>query len=127
MGWILNLFYSIFLVHTTLSFPLFQLDEAQAVLHRPSYDSALPVPNATRSFWIDTLGANPLAKEGSEGDLTSDSDVCIIGSGITGVSGAYHLAKQLDEEKELVERPLKVVILEARDFCKHPPLSEWCD
>lgn len=70
----------------------------------------LPVPNATKSFWINTPGANPLANEGSHGQLTQEADVCIIGSGISGVSAAYHLSKS--------ELPLSVVILEAREFCQ---------
>ncbi|KAF8346457.1 FAD dependent oxidoreductase [Amanita rubescens] len=71
--------------------------------------SDLPVPNATKSFWINTSGANPLAEEGSHGRLTQEADVCIIGSGISGVSAAYYLSKS--------ELPLSVVILEAREFC----------
>lgn len=81
----------------------------------------LPVPNSTRSFWIDTPGANPLAKEGSQGTLTADADVCIIGSGITGISAAYHLGIAL-EGNRYTETPLKVVVLEARDFCQRQNL-----
>jgi FAD dependent oxidoreductase len=75
----------------------------------------LPAPNPTKSFWIDTPHCNPLAKEGSTGLLTEDADICIIGSGITGVSAAYHLSKGL----ELLEKnaPCRVLILEARGFC----------
>ncbi|KAI0765583.1 FAD dependent oxidoreductase [Trametes elegans] len=95
------------------------LAEQQAVLERPlpgSEPAPLPVPNSTKSFWIDSPGANPLAKEGSEGPLTVDADIAIIGSGITGVSAAYHLSR-LVAEKGDTGKPLKVVILEARDFC----------
>ncbi|ESK91655.1 fad dependent oxidoreductase [Moniliophthora roreri MCA 2997] len=74
--------------------------------------SSLPVQNATTSFWFT---ANPLAKEGSEGPLTREADVCIIGSGITGASIAYHLAGEA--EGPGVQQPLRVVVLEARDFC----------
>jgi Glycine/D-amino acid oxidases (deaminating) len=78
----------------------------------------LPVPNPTRSFWIDTPGANPLAKEGSEGPLTDDASICIIGSGITGISTAYHLSKSLAAtNSNSTSRPIKAVVLEARDFC----------
>lgn len=76
-----------------------------------SNNTGLPVPNPTRSFWIDSPHANPLAKEGSSGPLTEDADICIIGAGITGVSSAYHLAQNLGTGKT-------VVILEARDFCE---------
>ncbi|KAG6916230.1 hypothetical protein DXG01_007813 [Tephrocybe rancida] len=89
------------------------IHNAEAIfdLPAPQHASALPVPNSTHSFWINTPGANPLAREGSEDDLISDADICIIGSGITGVSAAYHLAKSLKHSAS------KVVILEARDFC----------
>ncbi|KAF7356167.1 FAD dependent oxidoreductase [Mycena venus] len=81
--------------------------------------SSLPVPNPTRSFWIDTTGANPLAAEGSDGPFTEDADICIIGSGITGVSAAYHLSTAVERgDIPRADKPLRVVILEARDFCK---------
>lgn len=72
---------------------------------------SLPVDNPTKSFWLNTPDANPLADAGSTGELTEDADVCIIGSGITGVSAAWHLSNGL-------ERP-SVVILEAREFCTY--------
>ncbi|KAG6844794.1 hypothetical protein H0H87_003723 [Tephrocybe sp. NHM501043] len=88
------------------------INDVEAIfnLPPPQHVSALPVPNSTRSFW-NTPESNPLAREGSEGQLISDADVCIIGSGITGVSAAYHLAKNLEGTQ------LNVEILEARDFC----------
>ena len=75
--------------------------------------------NPTKSFWLDTPGANPLADEGSTGPLTREADICIIGSGITGVSAAWHLSKMLDKE-DLASRESRttVVILEAREFCE---------
>jgi hypothetical protein len=72
----------------------------------------LPAPNATKSFWINTPGANPLADQGSHDQLTPEADVCIIGSGISGVSAAYYLSKS--------GSPLNVVVLEAREFCQLP-------
>ncbi|KAG6815243.1 hypothetical protein H0H93_010465, partial [Arthromyces matolae] len=105
-----------------LSVPVLQEQAAQAIfdLPAPNYESStstsLPVPNSTHSFWINSPGANPLAKEGSEGELTVDADVCIIGSGITGVSVAYHLAKSL---ALLEDGQITAVVLEARDFCRN--------
>jgi hypothetical protein len=101
---------------SSLSVPVLQWDASQQSLKQPSDNPAapLPVPNSTRSFWLDSPGASPLAKEGSHGPLTTDADICIIGSGITGVSTAYHLAQKLGH----VDRPIKTVILEARDFCQ---------
>lgn len=77
--------------------------------------STLPVDNSTQSFWLRSPGVSPSPTEGSEGVLTSDADVCIIGSGITGVSAAYHLAQSLGSLR--VPKPINAVILEAREFC----------
>ena len=83
----------------------------------PDHDPAgLPVANPTKSFWINSANANPLAKEGSVGDLTIDADVCIIGSGVTGVSAAYHLSKAIKARGDTTPQ-FKAVILDARDFC----------
>lgn len=98
----------------------FPVPLGEAELHQAFFDSqlhlrdapaSLPVPNSTRSFWLHpSEEVNPLAKEGSEGPIASNADICIIGSGITGVSAAYQLSKSVPDKK--------VVILEARDFCK---------
>ncbi|KAJ7210403.1 FAD dependent oxidoreductase [Mycena pura] len=101
-----------------------QLEHSRNVFeveNRSKGPASLPVPNPSRSFWIDSPNANPLAEEGSNGPLTDDADVCIIGSGITGVSAAYHLsvAAQRGELPRVAERPWRVVILEARDFCRN--------
>lgn len=84
----------------------------------------LPVPHPTKSFWINSSpDANPHAKEGSTDPLTEDADICIIGSGITGVSAAYWLARSVTARKggakTTLQKPFKIVILEARDFCPH--------
>ncbi|KAJ3762207.1 FAD dependent oxidoreductase [Lentinula raphanica] len=98
---------------TALPVPTSRLQRCQDNLQSTeAADECLPAQNPTESFWLNTPNANPLAKEGSTGDLPAVADVCIIGSGITGVSVAYHLATQAQQEK-----PLKVIILEARDFC----------
>lgn len=99
-----------------VSVPLNTYAESLSVLasHKGGPETTLPVSNPTTSFWL-VPGANPLAAEGSTGPLTTDADVCIIGSGITGLSAAYHLAKTLGDTAAAT--PLKVVIVEARDFC----------
>ncbi|KIY66345.1 FAD dependent oxidoreductase [Cylindrobasidium torrendii FP15055 ss-10] len=89
-----------------LAYEQFPLNDApQSLLWNKT---PLPLTNATRSFWIDTPGANPLAKEGSTGQLTHSADVCIIGSGISGISAAYELSK---------EPGLNLAVFEARGFC----------
>ncbi|TFK48504.1 FAD dependent oxidoreductase [Heliocybe sulcata] len=101
---------------STFPVPLNLLADAQLALTQPTEypPASLPVPNPTKSYWLHgESGVNPLASEGSEGPLTADADICVIGAGITGVSTAYHLSKLVRNPV----RPLKVVILEARDFC----------
>ena len=101
----------------TLHDPL--LDQFQAIFSPPSESpsESFPVSNATRSFWMNGApGVNPLARAGSTGPLTTDADICIIGSGMTGVSVAYHLSK-LFRDNATSQDALSVVILEARDFC----------
>jgi hypothetical protein len=73
------------------SISLNQLNISQSLLkeltsHPPANP---PAPNPTKSFWIDSApDVNPLAREGSEGALTTGVDICIIGSGITGMESA---------------------------------------
>ena len=104
----------------TLPIPLNEWENQQKVFsvdHSNPEPAGLPSPSPTRSFWADSSpDANPLAREGSTGSLTSDADVCIIGSGITGVAVAYHLSEAIETNVER-QSPLKVAILEARDFC----------
>jgi hypothetical protein len=90
--------------------------EGVARVSLPEQRASLPAPNPTVPFWAASPDDNPLAKEGSQGDLTTDADLCIIGSGITGVGAAYHLSKLAQSSAN--RKPFKAVILEARDFCE---------
>ncbi len=106
-----------------LSFPLpslaIPLEDRQEHLSFEQVAS-LPVDNPTKSFWINSPNANLLAGEGSEGPLTDDADICIIGSGMTGVSSAYHIAKAVEElGLKDASSNIKAVVLEARDFCQY--------
>ncbi|KIJ65352.1 hypothetical protein HYDPIDRAFT_174844 [Hydnomerulius pinastri MD-312] len=98
---------------------------ASAQTDPPPKPAGLPSRNPTSSFWTHSSpDANPLAREGSEGSLTTDADICIIGSGITGVGVAYHLSEAVvSAQSQLAatttNAPLRVVILEARDFCRN--------
>ncbi|KAJ7066123.1 FAD dependent oxidoreductase [Mycena amicta] len=109
-------------------FPLLRLvfafsippEDIQSPISLKHAPASLPHVDPTHSFWTHTPGANPLASEGSAGDLTEDADVCIIGSGITGVSAAYHLANVVAEGTFPLpagKSQLRAVVLEARDFC----------
>ncbi|KAF7968733.1 hypothetical protein HWV62_29610 [Athelia sp. TMB] len=102
----------------SVTVPLNQLKTEQSVLNRPTTHGPahLPVPNPSKSFWIDSSpDPSPLRLEGSSGDLTDEADVCIIGSGITGVGVAHHLSQAVATSR--IKAGLKVVILEAREFC----------
>ena len=96
---------------SSLPFPLTSWSETHdALLNLKDVKPApLPVPNPTNSFWLDSApDVNPLAKQGSTESLPDEADVCIIGSGITGVSAAYHLSRLLTDKRDT---PLRVVIL----------------
>jgi NADH dehydrogenase FAD-containing subunit len=72
----------------------------------------------TSSYWLQD-GANPLAKQGATDNFThQDVDVVIIGSGITGISAAYHLVQRLKTDKLSRAGEFRIVVLEARNFCK---------
>ncbi|EKM50830.1 uncharacterized protein PHACADRAFT_200761 [Phanerochaete carnosa HHB-10118-sp] len=98
--------------------PLSVLAQHQVVLEQPASKPppSLPVSNATESFWLRSPRVFPTPAHGSEGPLTVDADICIIGSGITGVSAAYHLATHYASNSARKD-PIKTVILEAREFC----------
>ena len=103
-----------------LPIPLNILDAHEEAINLPppQQQVPLPVPNSTRSFWFTSSDVHPTPTEGSEGSLPQDTDICIIGSGISGVSAAYHLAKGLNRDRTLGgDSSLKAVILEAREFC----------
>ena len=79
-------------------------------------EAVLPVPNPTQSFWLD-IGNDPqfdLAKTGSTGPLSPEADICIIGSGSSGISAVYHLSKLLKD----CGNPTSITLLEAREFCR---------
>jgi glycine/D-amino acid oxidase-like deaminating enzyme len=59
---------------------------------------------------------SPIAKHGAEATIPEYADVVIIGSGITGTSVARTLI-DYDEKHRGDNRPLQIVMLEARDAC----------
>jgi len=69
----------------------------QHLYHSSALDVAAPVP----SWWRDSVTAPPPEYPSLEGDI--EADVAIIGGGYTGLSAAYHLAK---------EHGIKAVVLE---------------
>jgi len=104
--------------HTISPYP--SPDESLLPFPEQPLPVSLPAPNASSSFWLDSPGANPLANEGSNGSLTGDADVCVIGSGITGIGAVWNLVKGFRERPRVRRENLTVVVFEAREFC------EWC-
>lgn len=106
----------LYTMSATLPVPLNVRAQEQQALFLPAHKpTSLPVANSTTSFWLKSPNVSPSPTHGSEGPLANDVDVCIIGSGITGVSAAYHLANEFKDSG----RDVKAVILEAREFCAH--------
>ncbi|KAF8515231.1 FAD dependent oxidoreductase-domain-containing protein [Hysterangium stoloniferum] len=98
---------------TQASHPQYRLSLSQTACNF-SHPVSLPHEHPTKSFWTHgTPNANPLAREGSRGSLTTDVDIAIIGSGITGIGAAVHLVNILNA----LDMGMNVVVLEARDFC----------
>lgn len=67
-----------------------------------------PVPNPIESYWqrdrheLDSIRSTPL--------LPSECDIIIVGSGMAGITTAYHLLRDNPE-------PPRILILEARTLC----------
>jgi len=74
----------------------------------------LPVSNPTTPYWRTKL--HRLDSHRSTETLPSESDVVIIGSGISGVSVAYHLSQPDTGAGEASPAP-SILLLEARQVC----------
>ncbi|PWN54203.1 FAD dependent oxidoreductase [Violaceomyces palustris] len=76
--------------------------------------SPLPSESPTSSYWTSTFEPPPslgiVRPLHQIGEIPNKADVVIIGSGVTGVSAAYHLSRRFPSGSS-------VAILEARDFC----------
>lgn len=127
---------------STFPLPLDSYAEFEALFQAStaSGPASLPVASPTKPFWShpglskdwpirddgsDPEGAkstNPYARSGSEGALTEEADLVIIGSGITGVSIALELSRLV---RKVDNQRMKVVILEARDFCTRYFFGLW--
>jgi glycine/D-amino acid oxidase-like deaminating enzyme len=91
---------------------------------RMARDPGLPVPSPTMSYWQDPEHSFAHVRSTA---LPKDTDVALIGSGITAVSTAQHLLR--------LEPSLRIVILEARSAISgatgrnggHIKASPWAD
>lgn len=72
----------------------------------------LPVPNSTASYWRSE--PHRLDEYRSTEQLPSQADIVIIGTGIAGVSTAYHLLDR--EDNDDAPQP-SILLLEARQVC----------
>lgn len=86
------------------------------LFQRLAISPGIPVDNPCDSYWMSP--PSPIAKHGSgPGTVIPEyADVVIIGSGITGTSVARTLL-DYDDKHRGENRPLHVVMLEARDAC----------
>ena len=66
--------------------------------HPTALDPSAPVP----SWWRDSVAAPPAEYAPLQGEV--EADVAIIGSGYTGLSAAYHLAKDYGIKAVVLER-----------------------
>jgi len=67
----------------------------------------LPVPNPIKPYWLSE--PHKLAEFRSTTDLPAACDIAIIGSGMAGITTAYHLLRH--------NKRSRIVILEARQLC----------
>jgi glycine/D-amino acid oxidase-like deaminating enzyme len=66
--------------------------------HPSALDTAAPVP----SWWRESVAAPPAEYAPLEGDV--ETDVAVIGGGFTGLSAAYHLAREHGIRAVVLER-----------------------
>lgn len=76
-------------------------------------ETMLPVPNPTESYWRSE--PHWLDEHRSTAHLPAAADIVIIGTGIAGVSTAYHLVNSV-EKAGIAPQP-SILLLEARQVC----------
>ncbi|KAF5250533.1 hypothetical protein FOXYS1_14875, partial [Fusarium oxysporum] len=80
-----------------------------SLLERASSEPGFPVPEPTKSYWLDDPPF-PALCDIQDDKLPSEVDIVIIGSGITGAAVTKSLL-------ELSDSNLRVVVCEARQLC----------
>lgn len=76
----------------------------------------LPKEDYTVSFWLANARNSHHLERRTTQDLPTEVDLCIIGSGLSGVMLVYFLMTALADSKDPQE-PLRILMLEARQFC----------
>ncbi|RDW78672.1 NAD(P)/FAD-dependent oxidoreductase [Aspergillus mulundensis] len=74
-----------------------------------------PVPNSTTPYWRSD--PHRLDEHRSTAHLPQEADIVIIGTGIAGVSTAYHLVGSNKNNGETSQRGPSILLLEARQVC----------
>ncbi|TFK36432.1 FAD dependent oxidoreductase [Crucibulum laeve] len=77
-----------------------------------SLSPGLPVTNPSMPYWMDPQ--SPITKHGRNSLLPEYADIVIIGSGITGTAIVRTILDNYDPNED---KPLTIVMLEARDTC----------
>ncbi|PWN51659.1 FAD dependent oxidoreductase [Violaceomyces palustris] len=86
---------------------------------RPGIDPpGLPRPDPCLSYWLAHSQDSPYTDGFCSTELLpQQSDIVIVGSGMSGVLTAYFLMKELTEEGRGGGRSASLTMIEARDFC----------
>ncbi|KAI5236657.1 nucleotide-binding domain-containing protein [Aureobasidium subglaciale] len=84
----------------------------EALVARINHGPSLPNRNPTKSYWLENPPFPELVNTRSN-ELPTETDVIIIGSGITGAA----VARSLLQEGKRNGRDINITILEARDIC----------
>ena len=88
-----------------------EMNDFGASASTTAHAGCFPVKDSTTPYWRSQL--HSLDQYRSTEDLPTNCDVAIIGSGMAGVSVAYHLTKDLKEGEAFPS----IVLLEARQVC----------
>jgi len=85
-----------------------------ALFSRIRSSPGVPINDPCTSYW--SLHPSPISRHGANGNLPKYADIVVIGSGITGTSFARAIL-DYDALHGLTGKPLRVLMLEARDVC----------
>jgi hypothetical protein len=88
-----------------------EIDDFGASAGATTKARCFPVEDSTTPYWRSQL--HSIDQHRSTEELPAECDVAIVGSGMAGVSIAYHLTKSSKEG----EMTPAIVILEARQVC----------
>ncbi|KAK9779386.1 putative FAD dependent oxidoreductase-domain-containing protein [Seiridium cardinale] len=92
---------------------LLQIDKQfQELLERAKQPPGLPVPNPSKSYWLEDPPFPELVDIQSP-ELPDHADIVIIGSGITGAAVARSVLRECERKGE----SRRIVVLEARTLC----------